>query len=252
MERTPVRSLRRACFGKGSRTSECATCKEKKNCIRITETFSTMRTIHEIVKAPKAVAVTSRVLIMYLVTRLIRIGYRNTRMIQLSPKFQSVVSSIIDICASRGIDPRLYVQAQIDTMGRWAVKNRRVLYANMLVGRNASKRFEEWAERNRKRNADHHHLDITSSSDKELLAAEMLFVDAYMNGQEKSKDVEALVRKRFPSWSLALGRKYPKLRVEALRSYLAARDPSLPNRICLQKDQWKWGEMRKDLHAILR
>ena len=255
MDRTPIILERPSCFAIFKDDSECSGCTKENDCNSIASDLSQLRTIEEIAASLVEVSQTINIEegLMFFIEEYTRVGGKLNhylrRAILTGPRWRTTMERIISACTIAEVDPRLYIRAQVETMGRWAVKNDRPFYNNMLEGDKARERFKEWLERNRRKYADHHRLTLDGEND--LIVPETHFVEMYFESSDKAKAVARDVRKRHGEWSLQKGREDASLRVRALRDYLASLNTALPRQLCLRSPVFKWGTVRREVLKLL-
>lgn len=251
MERTPVRVERPDCFSNYLKVEKCGSCYFKKKCVAYYKAFKQMTTITELTQKKQQTVVSAYDLLCWFVTKLEKRRYKNAKGLLYSQKYQDTMESIIASCSDVQLDPMVYLTAQLETIGVWAIQKGNPIYANMLIGKNAQLRFEQWTKRNHRRYKDHHRSRLTAL-EEDLIAAETLFVNTYLPDDSlRASDLEKRIQKVFPKWSLRKTRKRRHVRYEALRAWLASQSMFLPNRICIQATEWKWCDVRKQLSALL-
>lgn len=252
MQRMPVKIARPSCYATYVKEEKCETCKHRSRCVKLFDFFHSKKTVDEWVqylkKESQVVDIRIDDLLEYFKSEYKKVGGRS-RYIQMTSRWRSALDSVISSCRTARIDPRLYILSQIDTMGKWAVKNKKSFYSNMLLGERARERFEEWIEKNQRKHADSHY--ISDDDAREQLAAESYFVECFFN-ECSVKEASTATRRVYPNWRIRDGRKNLTLRMKALHIYLASINPSLPRRITLTAPDMKWGTIRKQLRVILR
>lgn len=257
MVRTPIQTDRPSCYACYRGDADCSSCESQEDCKNLQKYFSDQKTVEELaasveIAEPKSISLSE--LMTFFAQEMCRVGAGK----KLSPNFRQssrwkgTFKKIIDACAVSDIDPRLYVRAQVDTMGKWAMKAKRPFYDNMLLGKNAQIRFEEWIERNGKKNADHHYLESAEKDSKAIdSSGELHFLDLFINVGLDSRKASKSTKRVYPKWSLRQGRADRSIRVRALRDFLSQINPTLPRRIVLSGDNWKWGTVRKEIYALM-
>jgi len=117
------------------------------------------------------------------------------------PKMLAAFRDVIAACAADKADPELYVQAQVDTMGRMAVaKGFKTLKPGCFRGENADARFARWLERkNGKRGSLTRHRDAEKLFELRLAAAQV-FGEAYIAGGASMAEATEAAREVLHGW----------------------------------------------------
>lgn len=254
MVRRPVSLDRSPCFSTHRKDADCTECPDARSCMRLCDFFEKQRTVEEYVnleehKLQKTPRLRPKEAIAFFLQEYKHVGGRAREAIRFSKQWYNAMDSIIRTCNDVGIDPRLYIRAQIETIGAWAARNAKPFYANMMSGANAQKRFEEWIEKNGEQYADHHRLPEHNVLDF-VVSAEMFFADVYFTGVS-AEEASQTTKGRYPKWRLKYGRREPYIRLKALQTLLSSIDPLLPRRVTLSGRVWKWGTVRREISCLL-
>lgn len=165
-------------------------------------------------------------------------------------RWMRAAEQVVAACAASGVDPRVYMEAQLSMMVPFCRAKRFPLKPGMLIGPKAAERFRAWAERERK--ASGHAIaapEVQQDADEAHLAAgEREFALRYLQSPGmRAKEVEAEVQREHPSWSLAKTASMTDLRLQAFCGAAAAIDPTAPDRLLVPADgsPLGWPEMRR-------
>lgn len=252
MNRTPVRGERPSCYSMFVGDDKCGDCASSDRCRVVTKKLRSISVVDDASPRQRKSVIYVEQMCDVILSEYHAVGGKARREAFLSKRWRATLSRIFSSCEAACIDAHLYIRAQMQTIGRWSVKNRRPLYANMLEGKNAQKRFEEWLHDNRKKYGDAHHLSSQDIDDRaKLLSAETSFVRVLIESSVPISEVSRKVKKDFPYWSITKGRSDRTLRCEAVANYLGTLDPSLPRRVAIHGNAWKWGTVRRELKRVL-
>lgn len=255
MIRTPVTLSRPDCYARFLSEESCQSCKHRSECVKLSKYFDSQTVIDGMVSEDELITKKSASCSVHMLADFFFRSYRElggTMFLRnLTPTWKKALTQVIETCDASGIDPRLYVKAQVETIGKWAIKNNRPFYPNLFQGRNAQGRFEEWIERNRRLHADAHHMDGNRDQKAvDLLTAESEFLTTYLNGDMKAAAAEKIVQRIYPDWSLKVTRPLTNIRIAALNQFMVSLSFALPRQLVLKDKTFKWGTVKKELMAL--
>ncbi len=167
-------------------------------------------------------------------------------------KWHKAMEIVVAACTAAGWDPRTYVRAHAEQMGWFCQQKGLQLAPNMFVGAKASDRFKRWVTRNTAATGEGKR-DRTLDPEREiLLSAECMFAHLYIPTlDQRASEVEAVVRERYPEWTLKRTKGIDHVRLPALSGAAAGVHPSIPHRLLLPEDgNWIWPEARQAVHDL--
>jgi hypothetical protein len=158
------------------------------------------------------------------------------------PKMLAAFATVIAACDAEKADPELYVQAQVEVMGRVAVaKGFRTLKPGCFHGENADGRFQRWLERkNGKRASLVRHRDEEQERERRLAAAQV-FGEAYIAGGASMEEATAAAREVLHGW--VPENLTPHERWTALAAGCDCISHGLSDCVCAP-DSWTWPAAR--------
>lgn len=151
-----------------------------------------------------------------------------------------VMSTIAAACEASGVNPRDYLQAQVDTMGQWYIDKGLPMTPGSLVGPKADERYQRWLARTKR-------VSVAKLADRgaRLRAANVFASEYFRTGDLDVAEVAA--DGVLAGWRPDM--MTPLDRLAALSHALSERDPSLPDRVCPPAD-WTWEEARRFLDQV--
>lgn len=154
------------------------------------------------------------------------------------------MSSVLAASRVSNIDPRAYIQAQVDTAGREMAMRGLPVAPGCFAGPKADGRYQRWLARSKRASSSSSAADAESRT-RGLAAA--VFVRDYIETGDLKRSVAA-AKSVHLGWSLDM--MTPLEHMEALSYALALRDPSLPDRVC-PPDVWTWSQLREFILRVI-
>lgn len=173
-----------------------------------------------------------------------RTGTRQTGRQTKDRLYLNAMATVIASCRLSGVDPKVYVRAQVDTAGFACQMRGHPMAPGCFYGPNADKRYRDWLSRNKRREQAG---TSAQASQEAKLRASSEFVTAYF----ADGDMEAAIdraRGVLPGW-------HPDMmgsseRAQTLSLGLALYDASLPDRV-IPPAEWTWEDARSFLLRII-
>lgn len=159
-------------------------------------------------------------------------------------------TTIIETCGASGWDPRVYMRAQAEMVAFFCVQKKFPAGPKFFVGEGATRRFNRWITRNRKRPVAMQ-VGRPVEPDAVLIAGENAFAITYLTETDLDLDqAEALNREVYPEWSLAQTEGRPHVRLPALAAGMSVVSPALPHRVLAPAGDWDWPMARAAVIAF--
>lgn len=164
-------------------------------------------------------------------------GYVRITPDKFSWEWKDACSRIMALCEDLRIDPRLYVESIVQTVGWWCSKSQLTLLPRHVYGANAGRRYNEWLDRARQKVASATMTRIESRTRDRNMEAETLYVDIYgamqsMPHATRHRFASRSARESFRHWSPCRLR-----RTCALANHFHQLDATLPD-ILVLTDSW--------------
>lgn len=161
---------------------------------------------------------------------------------EITWEWEQACEHVLILCEDAQIDPRLYVESVVQTVGWFCRKQGLPLLPRQVIGAGAADRYNKWLERARRRVASASASKIESLSRDRIMEGETAYVEIFavtmgLPAKDRHRCATLAARQVFPRW-----RTCPLRRVCALTTHFHQLDSRLPDIIVLDH-HWKTADV---------
>ena len=165
-----------------------------------------------------------------------------TRMgpLHLRQNWYDAADRVLDWCDREKQNPFHYITSQIESLGPWCKRTKKMFYPNFLTGEKACNRFLEWQARNKRMTGTVHRRERNKNEDN-LVVMESRFLELYILADLSRGESIEVMRVEYPTWRFVP----PKLKMRVLYDFLLSLNILAPDIIYVRNRKWSWKDVKK-------